>query len=48
MSISTIISAEIKLFFLFVHDEQNDVLSIINKKYKFHTCGNESYYALEF
>lgn len=30
--ISTIISADIRLFFLFVHDEQNEVLSINNKK----------------
>lgn len=42
--ISTIISAQIRLFFLFVHDEQNEVLSINNKKnYKFHTFGTESF-----
>lgn len=33
--ISTIISADIRLFFLFVHDEQNEVLSINNKKLSF-------------
>lgn len=42
--ISTIISAQIRLLFLFVHDEQNEVLSINNKKnYKFHTFGTESF-----
>lgn len=46
MLISTIISAEVRLLFLFLHDEQNDVLSIINKKYKFHTCASESYSVL--
>lgn len=30
-----IISAQIRLFFLFVHDEQNEVLSINNKKLSF-------------